>query len=74
MSLHDFRQEIRKLLKSVDVEIGGKRPWNIQILSDKAYDRVLRDGTLGFGEAYMNGEWECQKIDERLSTILLYLG
>ena len=70
MSSVDFRQEIRKLLKSVDVEIGGNRPWDIQILSDKAYSRVLRDGTLGFGEAYMNGEWECQKIDQLMARLI----
>ncbi len=64
MRLNSYKKEIRKLLLSADIKINGNRPWDIQILDDRVYERVLKDGTLGFGEAYMDGEWDCQSIDQ----------
>ena len=60
MNILNFKQEGINLLESVDIKVDGTRPWDIKILSDKTYSRVFRDGTLGFGEAYLNGEWECR--------------
>lgn len=70
MSLFNFKQEIVTLLQSVDVRVDGNRPWDIKILNDKTYSRVFRDGTLGFGEAYINGEWECQAIDQLMDKLI----
>lgn len=70
MSPFNFKQEGINLLQSVDIKVGGSRPWDIQIKSDKTYSRVFRDGTLGFGEAYLNGEWECQAVDQLMEKII----
>ena len=70
MNILNFKQEGINLLESVDIKVDGTRPWDIKILSDKTYSRVFRDGTLGFGEAYLNGEWECQSLDQLMEKII----
>jgi cyclopropane-fatty-acyl-phospholipid synthase len=55
---------VRDLLSTVDVEVNGTRPWDIQIKDERVYTRVLREGTLGFGEAYMEGWWETGSLDQ----------
>ncbi|MDD5261244.1 MAG: cyclopropane fatty acyl phospholipid synthase [Methylacidiphilales bacterium] len=55
---------LREIFESADIRIGGGRPWDIQVHNDRFYRRVLADGLLGFGEAYMEGWWDCDAIDE----------
>jgi len=58
------------LLKKADVEIGGDRPWDITVRNTELYNRVLRSGTLGLGESYMDGWWDAEKLDEMLYLLL----
>lgn len=44
--------------------VNGTRPWDIRVHDKRFYRRVLADGTLGFGESYMDGWWDCEAIDE----------
>ena len=53
---------IQRLLQSADVEIDGTRPWDLKVHDERLYDRVVSYGTLGFGEAYMDGWWESEAI------------
>ena len=64
------RQFIEKILESADVKINGNRPFDIQIKNEKFYDRLLAKGTLGLGESYMDGWWECEQLDEMICRIL----
>jgi cyclopropane-fatty-acyl-phospholipid synthase len=59
-----------RLLEAADVRFGGDRPWDIQVQETLLYDRVLRHGSLGFGESYVDGAWESQQLDETFSKIL----
>jgi cyclopropane-fatty-acyl-phospholipid synthase len=40
------------------------RPWDLQIHDERFYRRVLAGGTLGLGESYMDGWWDCAALDE----------
>ncbi len=64
--MHDSgsKKVIADLLAAADITINGSRPWDIKVLNEDFYDRVFRYGTLGVGEAYMDGWWECEKPDE----------
>ncbi len=64
------KQIAETLLGLADVRIDGDRPWDISILDERFYSRVLRDGSLGFGESYMDGWWESAQLDELVSRIL----
>ena len=62
---------IRDLLRTAGVEVNGPNPWDIQIHDNRLYDRVLREVELGFGEAYMDGWWDCEAIDQLVTRIFL---
>lgn len=50
-------------LRRAGVEVGGAGAADIQIRDERFYARVLRYGFLGFGEAYMDGWWDAERID-----------
>lgn len=58
------------LLRRADVRVGGSRPWDIQVKNEKFYKRVLRQGNLGLGEAYMDGWWECRRLDLFIDRVI----
>jgi cyclopropane-fatty-acyl-phospholipid synthase len=60
----------RDLLASAGVTIGGDQPWDIQLHDDRFYDRVLRDGTLGFGESYVDGWWDAPALDQTFDRLM----
>ena len=66
----DYKNTVEKILKSVDVEINGSRPWDLQIHDDRFYSRVLRGGSLALGESYMDGWWDCKALDQLSDKLL----
>lgn len=61
---------IERLLEPTDVRINGTRPWDIQVHDPSVYQRALRDGSLGLGEAYMTGAWDSAQLDETFARLL----
>lgn len=59
------------LLKKADVIIGGDRPWDITVHDERVFNRVIRYGTLGLGEAYMDGWWDVQELDQFFNKVML---
>jgi len=68
MSRHE--QIVGELLNGIGVTIGGPNPWDIQVKDDRMYARALRDKNLGLGESYMEGWWECPRIDQFIYRVL----
>lgn len=64
------RSKMASLLEGTDVKINGDRPWDLQVNDERFYRRVLAEGSLGFGEAYMDGWWDCERLDEMMTRIL----
>jgi len=62
---------IQHLLTLADIKINGNRSWDMKVSNDKLYSRILAKGNLGLGEAYMDGWWECNQLDEFFSKILI---
>jgi cyclopropane-fatty-acyl-phospholipid synthase len=54
----------RDLLAQGGIAVGGDRPWDLQVRDRRAYERVLRDGSVGFGEAFMEGWLDCERVDQ----------
>ena len=48
----------------------GARPWDIRVRDSRFYRRVLMQGSLGLGESWMDGWWECERLDEFFTRIL----
>jgi cyclopropane-fatty-acyl-phospholipid synthase len=55
---------IEGLLKKADIQIGGDRPQDIVVHDERLFNRAIRYGTLGLGEAYMDGWWDSEALDE----------
>jgi cyclopropane-fatty-acyl-phospholipid synthase len=70
MAKEKFRPRIQELLAHADVEINGSRPWDFSVNNENLYARVLAEGSLGLGEAYMEGWWESERLDEFFARIL----
>jgi cyclopropane-fatty-acyl-phospholipid synthase len=62
--MRSVRSHFERLVEPADIRIGGDRPWDVQVHDERLYRRVLAQGTLGLGEAYMDGWWDCQALDE----------
>jgi cyclopropane-fatty-acyl-phospholipid synthase len=52
------------LLAVADIQVNGTRPWDIVVHDERFFGRVLANGTLGFGESYIDGWWDCEALDE----------
>lgn len=61
---------IRKLLEKAGITVNGSNPWDPVIYNKKFYDRVIRHGSLGLGEAYMDGWWTVARLDEFITRVL----
>ena len=58
------------ILAHADVRLNGDRPWDIRVLNPRLYHRILTSWSLGFGEAYMDGDWECDDLDGLFTRLL----
>ncbi|SEO68814.1 cyclopropane fatty acyl phospholipid synthase [Aquisalimonas asiatica] len=58
------------LLEKADIRVNGNRPWDIQLHADNVPERALAYGNLGLGEAYMDGHWDVERLDEFFFRIL----
>ena len=60
----DFKKTVTDLLESVDIQVNGFRPFDIQVHNELFYSRVLSGKSLGLGESYMDGWWDCESLDQ----------
>jgi cyclopropane-fatty-acyl-phospholipid synthase len=59
-----------QLLALADIRVDGDRPWDIRIHHPDTLPRILAKGSLGLGESYMDGWWDCQQLDEFIARVL----
>jgi cyclopropane-fatty-acyl-phospholipid synthase len=59
-----LRPHFEKLAATADIRLDGDRPWDIVVHDERMFQRVLAHGTLGLGEAYVDGWWDCDQLDE----------
>ena len=68
--MNSAHKKIEELLKLADVRIGGDRPWDMEVHDERLYERILVKGTLGLGEAYMDGWWDCESVDQFITNVI----
>jgi cyclopropane-fatty-acyl-phospholipid synthase len=54
---------ITDLWAQADIRVNGDRPWDVRVHNRDFYRRVMAQGTLGLGESYMDGWWDCDRLD-----------
>lgn len=70
MAKTSLEQTCRELFGLAGIAVNGSNPWDIQVHYSGFYSRVLSEGSLGLGESYMGGWWDCQKLDEFFCRLL----
>jgi len=65
-----LRAKAERLLAMADVKIGGDRPWDISVHHEAIYGRVFANPSVGLGESYMDGWWDCPQVDQLIAHIL----
>lgn len=65
------RRILEDLLGLADVRINGSRPWDLRVHEKGFFDRVLAYGSIGLGESYTAGWWDCDALDEFFCHVLL---
>lgn len=58
------------LLSLAGIEINGENPWDIQVHDDRLWNRIISQRQLGLAEAYMDGWWNVESIDQFLTKLL----
>jgi cyclopropane-fatty-acyl-phospholipid synthase len=61
---------IEDLFADCGITLNGSAPWDIQVLDERWYGRLAREGSLGLGESYMDRWWTCTQIDAMMARIL----
>ncbi len=57
-------------LEQAEITLNGPHEWDIQIHDRRWFRRVLLEKNLGLGESYMDGWWDCRRIDEMICRLL----
>jgi cyclopropane-fatty-acyl-phospholipid synthase len=65
-----LREKVEKLLARADIQLDGQRSWDLQLHSPDVLGRLVSGGSLGFGESYMDGDWDAEHLDEFFAHIL----
>jgi cyclopropane-fatty-acyl-phospholipid synthase len=70
MSMHPLRQRVIGLMEAAGVQPDGPGDCDPRILDEHFYGRVLREGSLGLGDSYMDGWWQVASLDGMLHRLL----
>jgi cyclopropane-fatty-acyl-phospholipid synthase len=54
MSGFKLKERVQETFSVADIRVGGDSQWDISVNNDQFYARVLRLGSLGLGESYMD--------------------
>jgi len=61
---------IDQLLAKADIRIDGDSPWDLVVHDERTFSRLLRSGSLGLGEAYMDGWLDAPALDQFFARVL----
>jgi cyclopropane-fatty-acyl-phospholipid synthase len=62
-------RKVAELFSLAGIEIGGRRPWDLQVHDERFYARLLAGGGLAAGESYMDGWWDAEALDELCTRV-----
>lgn len=68
--MNSAHRTIEQTLLLADVRINGDRPWDVRVHDERLFQRILTKGTLGLGEAYMHGWWNCDNVDQFITRVI----
>jgi len=66
------KEFVKKLFSVANIKINGDRDFDIRVKDERFYKKVLHNGSLGLGESYMDGWWECNNVDQFIEKIVSF--
>ena len=64
-----IRKLVREFFADADIRLDGPRPSDIQVHDERFYPRVFHQLSQGFGESYVDGWWDCERLDLLMEQI-----
>ncbi|MFA5387467.1 MAG: cyclopropane fatty acyl phospholipid synthase [Candidatus Paceibacterota bacterium] len=62
----------QEMILPAGININGREAWDICVHKEETFDRVFAQGSLGLGEAYMDGWWDCKRLDEFFYRVICH--
>ncbi|MGB3270996.1 MAG: cyclopropane fatty acyl phospholipid synthase [Rhodanobacter sp.] len=70
MSQDDLKNRASELLAQAGIDINGPDATDLQVHDERLYARVFAHGSLGLGEAYMDGWWDARDLPGMCTRLL----
>lgn len=64
-----LKQKAAGILDQAEITLNGTADHDITIHNDDTYQRVLTQGSLGFGESYVEGWWDTPRLDKVIDRL-----
>ncbi len=64
MSSKKAKNTVQTILSKAGIQINGNADWDIQAYNENLYRRIISEGSIGLGEAYMDGWWDVKQLDQ----------
>ncbi|WP_435953437.1 cyclopropane fatty acyl phospholipid synthase [Dryocola sp. BD626] len=59
-----------EMLTRAGITVNGPNPFDVQVKHPDFFKRVLQEGSLGLGESFMDGWWDCERLDIFFSKVI----
>lgn len=69
-NLSNAPEWLHRLLGEADIQINGRRRWDMQVNDPRAIEMLVTGGSLGIGEAYMEGYWDSPALDQFFARVI----
>jgi len=61
---------IAALTEAAGIGFDGDQAWDIEVRDGRLFTDLMRRGSLALGEGYVNGLWDCQRLDQLFTRLL----
>lgn len=62
-------QKLIEMLALAGVTVGGKNPWDVQILDNRLERRIFTGGSLAVGDSFVDKWWTANNLDQFIYTL-----
>ncbi len=70
LTMLQAKRIVEGLLELAGIQINWNRPYDMVVHNEQLYGRIISQGSLGLGDAYIEGRRECDQLDEFFSKVL----
>ncbi|HEX7673950.1 MAG TPA: cyclopropane fatty acyl phospholipid synthase [Bdellovibrio sp.] len=70
MSLNSAQEFVTQLFGRAGITVNGRAAHDIKVHNSKFYHRILAHSSLGLGESYMEGWWDCEDLSQFFFLLL----